>query len=180
MSKDIGNKKTMKLNQLAKEYALKCHSQTNHFYDGDNPYAVHLQMVVDTMHKFAYCIPESDIQIVEAACWCHDVIEDTRQSYNDVKKMCGEQVADIVYALTNEKGKTRTDRANDKYYEGIVNTKYATFVKLCDRIANVEYALKNKSDMFVKYRNENENFFYKIHGQNYFEMTQYLIDLFIQ
>ena len=40
------------------------------------------------------------------ACWGHDLIEDTRVSYNDVKGQLGEEAADIIYALTNEKVKT--------------------------------------------------------------------------
>jgi hypothetical protein len=48
--------------------------------------------------------------------------------------------AEIVYALTNEKGRTRHERAGEKYYKGIRETPYAPFVKLCDRLANVTYS----------------------------------------
>ena len=47
---------------------------------------------------------------------------------------------EIVYALTNEKGRNRAERANEKYYEGIRETPYAPFVKLADRLANTSYA----------------------------------------
>lgn len=60
--------------------------------------------------------------------------------------------------MTNEKGRTRKDRANDKYYEGIRNTPYAVFVKLCDRIANVQYGIENGGTMVEKYRTENRHF----------------------
>ena len=60
---------------------------------------------------------------IRMSCWSHDLIEDTRTSYNDVRNKLGVFVADIVYAVSNEKGKTRKERANDKYYEGIRNTK---------------------------------------------------------
>lgn len=85
------------------KYAIKCHRDANHLYDG-RPYEVHLQMVVDEFNQFKHLIPESQWPIVEGACWCHDVIEDCRQTYNDVKKATRTEVADIVYALTNEKG----------------------------------------------------------------------------
>ncbi|MBR1412444.1 MAG: hypothetical protein IJ577_04880, partial [Prevotella sp.] len=45
-----------------------------------------------------------------------------------------------VYALTNEKGRTRAERAGEKYYQGIRETPYAPFVKLCDRLANITYS----------------------------------------
>jgi hypothetical protein len=47
---------------------------------------------------------------------------------------------EIVYALTNDKGRTRAERAGENYYKGIRETPYAPFVKLCDRLANVTYS----------------------------------------
>ncbi|MEK6884240.1 MAG: phosphohydrolase, partial [Nanoarchaeota archaeon] len=67
-------------------------------------------------------------------------------------------VADIVYAVSNEKGKNRKQRANDKYYEGIRRTPFATFVKLCDRLANVTYSLDTNSKMFSVYQQEHDDF----------------------
>jgi (p)ppGpp synthase/HD superfamily hydrolase len=138
-------------------YAIKCHSETNHLYDG-KPYALHLAMVVDTALTHLDTIPDVVHGEVIAACWLHDVIEDCRQTYNDVKSIAGAMVADIVYAVSNEKGKTRKERANAKYYEGIKATSWATFVKLCDRIANVRYSKETGSKMFEMYRKENDEF----------------------
>ena len=50
--------------------------------------------------------------------------------------------AEIVYALTNEKGRTRAERAGVKYYEGIRAVPYAPMVKLADRMANVRFSLR--------------------------------------
>jgi (p)ppGpp synthase/HD superfamily hydrolase len=115
------------------------------------------------------------------ASFGHDLIEDTRVSYNDVKKVLGEDAADIIYALSNEKGKNRKERANDKYYTGIRNTPGAVFVKLCDRIANVQYSKMTGSSMFEKYKKENIDFMVGLGrrvGNAYEEMYQYLINLF--
>jgi hypothetical protein len=117
------------------------------------------------------------------AAWGHDLIEDCRVSYNDVKEILGQEAADIVYAVTNEKGKNRKERANDKYYEGIRETKGAVFVKLCDRIANVQYSKMTGSRMFEMYRKENDNFIEKLgyddtNTHPYFEMFGYLVGLF--
>lgn len=82
----------------------------------------------------------------------HDSIEDARLTYNDVKselKLCGlseNQVfigSEITYALTNEKGRTRAERTNEKYYECIRSTKYAPMVKYADRIANLRFSVMN-------------------------------------
>ena len=142
----------------AKEYAILKHFETNHKYDG-NPYDVHLQMVYDFACKYIHLLPNNRvISEVLAACWVHDVIEDCRETYNDVKNVLGERVADIAYALTNEKGKTRKERANDKYYEGIRNTKKKKKKKICDRMANVKYSKDKGSRMIEVYRKENEEF----------------------
>jgi (p)ppGpp synthase/HD superfamily hydrolase len=115
------------------------------------------------------------------AAFGHDLIEDTRVTYNDVKEKMGEEVADIIYALTNEKGKNRKERGNEKYYEGIRNTKGAVFIKLCDRIANVQYSKMTGSRMFEMYKKENINFMVSLGrevGNAYEDMYQYLIKLF--
>ena len=47
---------------------------------------------------------------------------------------------EIVYALTNDKGRTRAERAGENYYKGIRETPFAPFVKLCDRMANISFS----------------------------------------
>lgn len=143
--------------KLIKEFAIMSHENVNHKY-GVYPYSYHLSMVVDVANEFIDSIPEEDREIVLSACWMHDTIEDCRLTYNDVKEVSGFEVAEIVYALSNEKGKNRKERANEKYYKGIREVKYASFVKLCDRIANVKHSKKEQSKMFEVYKKENENF----------------------
>jgi (p)ppGpp synthase/HD superfamily hydrolase len=159
--------------EKAKEYAVKCHTDTCHYYD-NNLYSYHLQMVVDVANKFIHLIPEKDRDIVLSSAWCHDVIEDTRQTYGDLLKATSLEVAEIVYALTNEKGKTRKERANEKYYNGIRNTPYATFVKLCDRIANIQYSMSQRSRMLEMYRKETPDFINTLYDEKYDEMFEYL------
>jgi (p)ppGpp synthase/HD superfamily hydrolase len=144
--------------EIAKEYAIFCHTSTNHFYDIDKPYDVHLQLTFEYGLKFDYLLEENEWVYTLAACWCHDLIEDTRRTYNDVKNKTNKIVADIVYAVTNEKGKNRKERANDKYYTGIKNTPLATFVKCCDRLANIKYSVDNDSKMLDVYKKENNHF----------------------
>ena len=109
-----------------------------------------------------------------AACWVHDIIEDARETYNDVKRETNETIAELAYALTNEKGRTRQERANDKYYKGIRETKNASFIKFCDRIANVTHSKNNGSRMFEKYKVENEAFITKIFVPECEEVSEYL------
>lgn len=127
-------------------WCVEQHNKTNHYYSEYLPYQFHLRMVNQVYEDFKHLLPKNLIttkvevyrnayetedithRTISLATYGHDLIEDTRTSYNDVKSRLGVYVADIVYAVSNEKGKTRKERANDKYYEGIRNTKGAVFV----------------------------------------------------
>ena len=185
------------------DWCISQHSSTNHMYDTYLPYEFHLRMVHNVGMQFKYLLdntkdyysnepyrgPMQNQVTLRDAClvatWGHDLIEDCRVSYNDVKGHLGQEVADIIYALTNEKGKNRKERANDKYYEGIRNTPGAVFVKLCDRIANVQYSKMTGSRMFEMYGKENKVFMVSLGRlksdevpHQYEEMFQYLENLF--
>ena len=153
----------------AEKYARKVHKETNHKYDGGD-YIVHLEMVVDVANGFKHLLPEEERDMVIASCWTHDVIEDCRETYNDVVNSTNKDVAEITYALTNEKGKNRKERANDKYYQGIRDTEFADFVKICDRIANILYSKIKKSRMFLKYKDEYPEFREKLYNPKYGDM----------
>ncbi len=169
----------MNIVDKAKKYAINSHRETNHFYD-EHPYEYHLQMVVDTAEKFKFLIPKDEQDNVVAACWVHDVIEDCRQSYNDVVKATNQAVADLAYAVTTEKGKSRQERANEKYYNGIKETPYATYIKVCDRIANIKHSKSMQSRMFQVYSNENEGFKSKLWDNKYSKLFEYMDSLFTE
>jgi len=165
------------------EWIFEQHKSTNHFYDKYLPYEFHLNMVAQAGEDFMYLISNSNIESVRLALKGHDLIEDTRVSYNDVSKVLGTQAADIIYAVSNEKGKNRKERANEKYYAGIRAIPYAVFVKLCGRIANVQYSKMTKSRMYEMYKKENDNFIKELGWKadtSHFctHLFQYLIQLF--
>lgn len=126
------------------------HASVNHAYDRIRPYGFHLDMVVNWVSKYVeeVCQQEDDLLPIFFAAYYHDSIEDARLTYNDVLKIASKLMSEdqaflateIVYALTNEKGRNRAERANEKYYEGIRAVPYAPFVKLADRLANTSYA----------------------------------------
>ena len=195
---------TNKIDDMINEgssWAIEQHRRTNHYYDKYLPYEFHLRMVVEVFKDFKHLInglfvdtrevhrgiwEDEDVthKVIELACWGHDLIEDCRVSYNDCKEhfkighYLQNEVADIIYAVSNEKGKNRAERGNSKYYEGIRNTPGAIFVKICDRIANVQYSKMTKSRMFEMYKQENPHFLKSVNADMYPEMKQYLINLF--
>lgn len=174
-------------------WIIEQHSSTNHFYDKYLPYEFHLRMVAHVAKQNIKLIEmscegdiESWVEDITLAAFGHDLIEDTRVSYNDVKEVLGYTAAEIIYAVTNEKGKNRKERGNDKYYEGIRNTPGAVFVKLCDRIANVQYSKMTGSRMFEMYKKENGEFGKSLgvwmvpeySQQQYFPLFAQLLELF--
>ena len=144
------------------DWIFEQHRLTNHYYDKYLPYEFHLNMVAKVCEDFSYLISHSQRETVKLAAYGHDLIEDTRTSYNDVKEVLGEEVANIIYAVSNEKGKNRKERANDAYYKGIRAIPFAVYVKLCDRIANIQYSKLTKSRMFEMYRDENADFIIRL------------------
>lgn len=164
------------LSAKAANYAINCHRAVNHKYDG-NDYSAHLTLVLMYLDMFKHHILPEDQETVLAAGWAHDVIEDTRQTYNDVVKVLGMPVADIVYALTNEKGKNRKERANRKYYDEMKLVKYAVLVKLCDRLANIDYSKRTQSGMFAVYQKEYAIFNSSLLCHEYQDVFEKLHDL---
>ena len=154
-----------------RDRAGKIHRDVNQFY-GFKPYSYHLNQVAACVTRYLSSIlsDEEDILPVLFAAYFHDSIEDARLTYNDVRKIASEYMdkeqsflaAEIVYALTNEKGKNRKERANDKYYEGIRTTPYAPLVKTCDRLANYSIAKEHRDHMAKCYTKEMDEFITKI------------------
>ena len=137
--------------------AHQLHQSVGQTYGSSLPYGYHLDGVVGYVRRFAHHVlqQQQDILPLVFAAYYHDSIEDARLTYNDVKRtaqrlMNAEQAlmaAEIVYALTNDKGRTREERAGQHYYDGIRHTPYAPFTKLCDRLANVYHSCANTDTM---------------------------------
>lgn len=152
--------------------AHELHAAVNQTYDGNKPYGYHLDMVADAVRCYGaeVCQSEEDVLPMLFAAYFHDSIEDARQTYNDVMKIAlrfmsepqARLATEIVYALTNDKGRTRAERAGENYYKGIRETPYAPFVKLCDRLANASYSARSadtqNNRMREVYHNEMPDF----------------------
>lgn len=136
--------------ETIRQSAHDLHQSVNQSYGDDLPYGYHLDMVVEGIRQFGHlvCVREEDVLPLFFGGYYHDSIEDARLTYNDVMHTARQYLTEeqalmateIVYALTNDKGRNRSERAGEKYYEGIRTTPYAPFVKLCDRMANITFS----------------------------------------
>lgn len=146
----------------------------NQMYAGKFPYSWHLLWVLSQGEKFVHLLEADKKYVVASACAGHDLIEDTRMTYNDVKTEIGEEVADIIYACTEVRGKNRAERHSAEFYNTLKANKIAVFVKLCDIIANVKFSILENSSMLDKYRSEYPHLKEEIYTPEFDEMFLYL------
>ena len=102
-----------------RQSAHELHRSVNQTYGDGLPYSYHLDMVVSNVREFGHlvCASEEDVLPLIFGGYYHDSIEDARQTYNDVmhtaRMMMKEEQAlmatEIVYALTNDKGRNRAE-----------------------------------------------------------------------
>lgn len=142
-----------------RERAHALHQSVGQTYDAIHPYGFHLDMVAEAVMKHGHdvCQSPEDVAPVLFGAYFHDSIEDARLTYNNLLAIAREyfdeqralMATEIAYALTNEKGRTRAERANDRYYAGIRSTPYAPMVKLADRLANFSYSCTNDDSLHM-------------------------------
>lgn len=167
--------------------------ECNQKYAGDLPYSFHLKAVRAQGEKFigliegSVSIRDGDFiclkqDVVKMALDGHDLIEDGRQTYNDLielgnkhtgYRIIGTMFADIVYAVTDEKGKTRKERKSDKYYQELSENKLAVFVKLSDIAANTLFSKLTGNSMYMMYKREFKHFKEKCYVEDYKEFFDY-------
>jgi len=168
---------TKDLVQIAKEFAIEAHTGTNHLYDG-KPYAdAHLEDVVRWGLRFIHLIPVEHQKTVLASLWGHDTFEDCRKTYNDIKRALGEKVADIIYALSNEKGKGRKDRADARYFMGIRQEEFADFGKWCDRLANASNSVRTGHGMLKVHIAEHAHYKEELYHKHHYRYAALVHEL---
>lgn len=139
------------------------HSTHGSFY-GSEPYMTHLDMVAKIAdgHAGGYDSIDQhmDQYIMLAAAYMHDVLEETNLNYSNlfdilIELLGGDrikalQTTEIVYALTEPKGRSRKERHCKEYYDGIRAVRHASYIKWCDILANVKYSRDNGNMKKVK------------------------------
>lgn len=134
--------------EMAMMVAEKEHANQSYDIFG---YMYHIKLVVKISQLLGYD------ETIQVACALHDVMEDGSISYNDIKNYFGKEIAEIVYAVTDELGRNRKDRKSNTYPK-IRQLWKAVAVKLCDRIANMTHSAKYNPKMITMYRKEHAAF----------------------
>lgn len=132
----------------AKEFALKYHKNTYGIY----PYSFHLNQVYNVLKYFGVTDP-----IILAAAWLHDALEDTELMYEDIFENFGKEIADLVFLVTDKRGKNRHER-QEKTYPLIAEDERGRILKLADRIANQTQSQHEQEKMWLMYCKEYKYF----------------------
>lgn len=135
-----------------KAYHIVSKYHSGQFY-GDIPYTDHLKQVVQVLIDCGY----RNDDIIIPSGFLHDIMECCDFSYSDLKKEFNKNIAETVYCMTDEIGRDRTEK-KEKTYPKLSSNPDSIIVKLADRIANIEYGLKNDGEKLDMYVGEHKKF----------------------
>jgi guanosine-3',5'-bis(diphosphate) 3'-pyrophosphohydrolase len=138
------------IEQRASEFAKRAH--TGQDYGGGDFHENHLARVVATLRSYGVEEPAH-----LAAAWLHDAVEDTATTVEQIRNEFGDDVADLVWRLTDEPGKNRKER-HHLTHQKIRGRPEAVRIKLADRIANVESSIEQRTHLRGMYREEHPAF----------------------
>ena len=124
----------MSLEKRAKNFAQQAHGRIDQRRKyTDEPYIVHPAEVVQIVKTVQHD------ETMVAAAWLHDVVEDTPVSHDTIKNEFGEQVAELVFWLTDHSTLADGNRAVRKAIDRERLAKApvaAQTVKVADLISN--------------------------------------------
>ncbi|MCP4521022.1 MAG: bifunctional (p)ppGpp synthetase/guanosine-3',5'-bis(diphosphate) 3'-pyrophosphohydrolase [Cytophagales bacterium] len=162
-----GGNYTQDMIDEARLVAIHIHGNQN--YDNIFPYEKHLADVVRILEDFNY----TGKYLI--AGWLHDSIEDGAISYNKIKNYFGLEVAEMVYAVSDELGRNRKEK-KEKTYPKIRHNPDAVVIKLADRIANIQHG--GKIEMYQKeYQDFKNNLYLPGIGESLWNKLESLLKL---
>lgn len=143
----------MYLKKVSK-FAKKMHDDTNCTYDGKS-YYTHVEMVEEGIDKYkdVFISYLKGYEYSRAAASCHDLIEDARLTFNNVKDETNADIASIVLKVTDVPAETRLLRHLLTMPKTVLDYR-AIIVKMADLRANAMYSKNSGSSMYKKYKKE--------------------------
>lgn len=144
---------TVELYVKAKEMQVKAHEEQKY---GEYPYSYHIEHVEDVFRRF-YQRSEEGLAAVFIAICLHDALEDTSLTREEIQTELNEDIATLVWRVTDEPGKNRKER-KEKTYLKTREDERAIIIKLADRIANVESCQSSNNRLLKMYQKEHAEF----------------------
>ena len=124
--------------EQAIEFAEQMHQ--GQYRKGDKkPYVIHPQAVYSILKSF-----NIKDKVLLVAAWLHDTIEDTRATFNIIKKKFNKEVADLVKSVSSDKKEiVKLGKADYLLNKMIKMSNHALTLKLADRLHNVTDIMTN-------------------------------------
>lgn len=136
-------------NIVARAQALATIAHKDQLY-GTQPYMVHIEDVVRRVKQIT-----TDPEVI-AAAYLHDVVEDTPVPLEYIVKHFGQNVANMVWAVTGT-GVDRAAKMADAI-EKIARTPGSELVKSADRLSNAAASKdEKKMKLYQRYKDEHTN-----------------------
>lgn len=145
-----------------------------HEYHDSNYISEHLLPCVEVAKRFNMYYDSLQEDMLLSCVLLHDILEDTSCSRERLEQEFTYGVGFIVSCVTDEPGRNRKERKLNSYWK-IRMEPFALFVKLCDRIQNVERCVRDNRPLLDMYRKEHYTFKCALYSPNRFsEMWKYL------
>ena len=138
--------------KIVEAYAEKCYADANCTYGDDGgSYMIHINMVSDFLTRHIAVFKNlKDAENTLNASLFHDSMEDAKQTYNDIWKVAGKDVADIVLRVTDVPAENRLMKHLLTMGKTVQDYR-AIILKMADMYANASYSKVSKSGMYKKY-----------------------------
>lgn len=117
----------------AADLAARRHAAQQRKGAAREPYVNHLAEVA---YLLAETAAEPDAALV-AAGWLHDILEDTRTDREEVSRLFGSRVADLVAEVTDDKSLPKSERKRRQVEAAPHKSPGAKAIKIADKISNL-------------------------------------------
>ena len=145
-----------KLIKEARTFAINAHGSQMY---GKVPYAHHLDEVAKIASDYG--------ELAEVVAFLHDIVEDTSITLAGVEDHFGSFVSRCVSILTDEAGKTRSERKSATYQKMALvegEEQLALIVKAADRLANMRACIRAKNTrLLAMYKSEYDAFYQAVY-----------------
>ena len=142
--------------ETIKTYAQRCYDEANCEYGMGQNYFVHIDMVIENLLKYCRVFTSvEDATNTLYAGFTHDLMEDAKQTWNDINKVCGKEIADITLSVTDVPAENRLMK-HLLTMGKTVRDHRAIILKMADMLANATYSRDTGSSMYKKYVAEYE------------------------
>ncbi len=131
-------KKTQDIYQIAIDFAASYHKEQK-VTGKDYSYVVHLSNVaMEVMFAINNTNEFLNKNLAISVALLHDIIEDTKVTYNDILSEFGEDIANGVSALTKNENIHKSEQMIDSLNRIVLQPKEIWIVKMADRITNLQ------------------------------------------